>query len=69
MRQEEFNEWFNAFFDQFRLMDLDKVSGLKPLKKAPQGWTARSERPVEMQDPPMMPMAASLSARNSFHRL
>jgi hypothetical protein len=50
MKQEEFNEKMAGCFDEFGLMDLDKVhlKGLKPLKKAPQEWAANSDQPIHV---------------------
>jgi hypothetical protein len=71
MRQEEFNEKMAGFFDEFGLLDFDKVQlkGIKPLRRALQEWAASGDQPMEVQGHPMMPTAASWSSRNSLHRL
>jgi hypothetical protein len=71
MRQEEFNEEMDRFFDDKGLfLDMNRVkpNGIKP-RMASQEKTGSRGLTMEVRDLPLMPSSASLSSTKSLHRL
>ena len=71
-RLGEFNEKMDQYLEERGLMlDLDRVklNGIKPRRLTSHEEIGSRERPIEVQDLPMMPSHASLSSKKPLYRL